>query len=158
MNESLIFYNIMRDTLHLLNSVISLENQKLDAIASNDVTQLDGIMKEEQATILQFRGLEKKREQIQAEMGLSSLTFREIVEQAPLQNGKDLAALYEEMTAKMQEVKAVTDCTKKYIELHLHSLDLLITNLQNGKSNTNYSKTGEKQPREMTPRFTRVKI
>ncbi|WP_206459615.1 flagellar protein FlgN [Anaerovorax sp. IOR16] len=158
MNDILNFCNVMKDITRLLDSVISLENKKLEFIAANNITELDVIMKEEQAIILQFRGLEKKREQVQVDLGLSSLTFREMIEQSPSPNKETLSRVYQEMNEKMKEVKAVTDCTKKYIELHLHSLDLLITNLQNGKSNINYNKTGEKQPREMSPKFTRIKI
>lgn len=144
--------------MNLVDSVITIENQKLDAIASNDISELDRIMKEEQAIILQLRGLEKKRDRIQDDLGLSSLTFREMIDRNTLSNSKELATLYQQMNEKMKEVKTVTDCTKKYIELHLHGLDTLITNLQNGNSNVNYNKIGEKQPREMTPRFTRIKI
>jgi len=158
MNDGLDFYKIMEEIMNLVDSVIALENQKLDAIASNDISELDRIMKEEQAIILQFRGLEKKRDKIQDDLGLSSLTFREMIDKDTLSNSKELAKLYQQMNEKMKEVKTVTDCTKKYIELHLHSLDTLITNLQNGNSDVNYNKIGEKQPREMTPRFTRIKI
>lgn len=152
------FCDVIKEIMQLLDDIIALENKKLDAIAANNIEQLDVIMKDEQAIILQFRGLEKKREQAQADLGCPSLSFLEMIEQNTLQGKDNLRLLYQDMNEKMKEVKAVTDCTKKYIELHLHSLDLLITNLQSGKSNTNYTKTGEKQPREMAPKFTRAKI
>lgn len=158
MSEMLQFCNVIKKISTLLDLIISLENKKLDTIITNNVAQLDSIMKEEEVVILQFRGLEKKREMVQKDLGFPSLSFREIVEQSTPPHKETLTMHYQDINEKMKEVKAITDCTKKHIELHLHSLDILITNFQKEKTSTNYTKTGEKKPREMAPKFTQTKI
>lgn len=146
MNQLLEFQGIMNETLVLLDTIIEIENRKLDAIAVNDTARLESLMNEEQAFLLQFRGYDKKREDWQKRMGCETATFKEILESLSPEERIQIEPLYQQMNEKVKEVKSVTTCAKKYIELHLHSLNALISSMQKGQPGTPYNNLGETQP------------
>lgn len=139
------FRSIMLETLQLLDSIIAIENKKLDAIAIKDATKLETLMNEEQAFLLQFRGFDKKREEWQKEQGWESLTFREIILRLSPEQQADIQPVYQQMSEKVKEVKEVTACVKKYLEINLHSLNSLISSMQKGSAGTPYNNAGKTQ-------------
>lgn len=146
------FRSIMLETLQLLDSIIAIENRKLDAIAVKDTVKLEALMNEEQAFLLQFRGFDKKREEWQQTMGCESLTFREILEGLPPEQQAQISPIYQEMSEKVKEIKEVTACVKKYLEINLHSLNSLIASMQKGTASTPYNSAGKAQMPEGSPK------
>ena len=149
------FYQVIDDTIALFGQLIDFENKKLDAIAVNDVELLERHMHDEQAFLLKLRGLDQKREKLQEELGCTGATFRQMIEQAEGEERERLEERNAILTAKTEELKAAVNSTKKYIELHIHSIDLLLQKVE-GETRT-YDKNGEKTPPAPKGRFTPTK-
>ena len=69
------FISLMKEMTQFFDAFQLIEKQKLEAAASNDILRLEEIMKKEQAEILVLRGLERKQQEIQSQMGFTGLTL-----------------------------------------------------------------------------------
>ncbi len=127
----------------LFDQLIDFENLKLDAIAANDLNTLEQQMKDEQVYLMKLKVLDQKRDKILAQNGLEGKTFRELIELSQGDNRLELQGLFNGLSVKIDELKAATGSTKKYIDLHLHSLEILLSKLQNKEHpTTSYEKDG----------------
>ena len=59
------FIDLLEKLILLFDDLADVEQTKLDAVKERNVDTLNDCMKEEQAYLLQFRGLDKKRETLQ---------------------------------------------------------------------------------------------
>ena len=73
------FQQLIRQFIVLFDRMIPLEQAKLDAVSQNEISRLEEIIKKEQAEIMALRGLDQKREKLQAELGWKDLTFQKIL-------------------------------------------------------------------------------
>ena len=149
------FCEIIREMLTLFDELISFENKKIDAIAANDVTQLDQYMKDEQVYLLKMKALEQKREKFQNRIGADGLTFIELSDRFDGAEKETLKGFYEELALKMTEVKDAVSGTKRFIDLHLNSISALLEKLE-GNSAT-YKKNGVKDQDAPPARFKPTK-
>ena len=53
-----------------LEQLITIQNQKIQAVRAHDLDQLNDCMKQEQAISLALRGLEQRRDKLVQELGL----------------------------------------------------------------------------------------
>ncbi|MCL1809363.1 MAG: flagellar protein FlgN [Clostridiales bacterium] len=148
------FCGLIHETLGLFDDIICLENKKLGAIAENDVTLLDQYMNDEQAYLLQMRGLDYKREKLQGQFGAAGLTFKQIIDKFETPERETLDLLYDELSAKSSELKEAVSGTKRYIDLHLASISALLEKLEGAAT---YDKNGGKEQKTPPARFTPTK-
>ena len=66
-----------------LDRLAALARKKNEAVCGDDLMALDGVMRQEPAIALQFRGLEQKRSQLLAALGLSAVPLSALPEQFP---------------------------------------------------------------------------
>ena len=66
-----------------MDRLAALAREKNEAVCRDDLMALDGVMRQEQAIALQFRGLEQKRSQLLAALGLSAVPLSALPEQFP---------------------------------------------------------------------------
>ena len=59
------FLDLAEKLILLFDDLTDIEQTKLEAVTEKNIDSLNECMKEEQAYLLQFRGLDKKREAIQ---------------------------------------------------------------------------------------------
>lgn len=149
--------SLMDELISLFREIIELENNKLDAIAVNDVQKIEEFMKDEQVMTLKLKGLDSKRDAVQAACGLDGLTLKEIVGKVQSPDAEILAEKDEQLRFLVEELQTATACTQKFIELHLHSLDMLLAQLDEPPKNETYDNLGEKQKEEQK-RFSPKKV
>lgn len=116
------FISLMKEMTQFFDAFQLIERQKLEAAASNDILRLEEIMKKEQAEILVLRGLERKQQEIQAQMGCSGLTFREMIDRAPEQERAELENLYSRLSESLDIFQKTTQSVKQAIDLNLHAI------------------------------------
>ena len=116
------FISLMKEMTQFFDAFQLIEKQKLEAAASNDILRLEEIMKKEQAEILVLRGLERKQQEIQAQMGCSGLTFREMIDRAPEQDRAELENLYSRLSESLDIFQKTTQSVKQAIDLNLHAI------------------------------------
>ncbi len=134
---------LLNEHAALFDQLIDFENMKLDAIAANDLVALEQQMKDEQVFLMKLKVLDQKRDRLLSENQLEGKTFRELIEIAVGEDQLELQNIFNGLSVKLDELKAATSSTKKYIDLHLHSLDILINKLQHKESpSVSYEKDG----------------
>ena len=67
----------------LLSSLCDLEDSLSISASNNAKDKIDALVTEAQPTLLRFKGLEKKREKLQKELGLVPASLPSILEKAP---------------------------------------------------------------------------
>ena len=116
------FISLMKEITQFFDAFQLIEKQKLEAAASNDILRLEEIMKKEQAEILVLRGLERKQQEIQSQMGFSGLTFREMIDRAPEQEKAELENLYSRLSESLDLFQKTTKSVKQTINLNLYAI------------------------------------
>ena len=120
------FISLMKEITQFFDAFQLIEKQKLEAAASNDILRLEEIMKKEQAEILVLRGLERKQQEIQAQMGCEGLTFRDIIERAPEQDRAELESVYSRLSDSLDLFQKTTQSVKQAIDLNLHVIQKVL--------------------------------
>lgn len=140
------FKSLIDDYIIIFDQLILFETEKLESIAANKVDLLDSQMREEQAHLLKLKGLDRKREALQAEMNQAGLSFRQIIDTVEGEEKEVLESSFLSLSKKTEELQVATKSTKLYIELHLHSLDMLIASLGGDSiSKSVYNKNGSSE-------------
>ena len=116
------FISLMKEMTQFFDAFQLIERQKLEAAASNDILRLEEIMKKEQAEILVLRGLERKQQEIQAQMGCSGLTFREMIDRAPEQDRAEFENVYSRLSESLDLFQKTAQSVKQAIDLNLHAI------------------------------------
>lgn len=87
--------------------LLDFEYSKLDMINNDRIEELSRSLSKEQALIMKSNSMEKKRIEILGED--KDLTFKEIIEKAPLSCKKRLEGQYEELSACVMKIKELND-------------------------------------------------
>lgn len=123
---------VILEMTDLFKQAKPLEQEKLNAAASNQVTFVEDCMKREQALLLKIRGLDQKRESVLKELGYQGKTFREIID---MQEGKEkekLCALFEDFSKAIKEFSSINEEALKIIKVNLHQIDKVLGTQQAG--------------------------
>lgn len=122
MNEFSTFIDIIKEFIQLFESLITIEQTKLDAALKNRVSFVEDCMNKEQAEILHLRGLEQKRERAQAELNMKDFTFREILEKAPDDVSSVLKPMFDKLSEQVRTFQSISESARESIELNLHMI------------------------------------
>ena len=87
--------------------LLDFEYSKLDMINNDKIEELSRSLSKEQALIMKSNSMEKKRIEILGED--KDLTFKEIIEKAPISCKKRLEGQYEELSACIMKIKELND-------------------------------------------------
>ncbi len=116
------FQKIIRDLIALFEEHMPLEQRKLEAIQHDDVAGVEECMKQEQALTLKLRGLDRKRESIQKELGWEGKSFREIVEEVPAEDRQALRELFGQLTSIVTVFSETNKEAMTAMEVHLRDM------------------------------------
>lgn len=87
--------------------LLDFEYSKLDMINNDKIEELSLSLSKEQALIMKSNSMEKKRIEILGDD--KDLTFKEIIEKAPISCKKRLEGQYEELSACVMKIKELND-------------------------------------------------
>lgn len=135
------FKEVIRELIALLEEFNKTETEKLDAVQRNLVTFVEEAMKKEQAYILKLRGLDRKRESIQKDLGWEGLTFQQILSQANDIETKELQPLFDQLSHIMAQFIDTKDSAQKALEVNLHHINSLIGK-KAAEGNNSYNSSG----------------
>lgn len=151
MNDFQEFIEIIRDFIRLFETLIPLEQEKLDAAVKNRVSFVEDCMNKEQAAVLRLRGLEQKRENAQKKLGMENLTFRQILEKAPEDVVPVLRPLFNELSGQVQMFRELSGSVKDAIEINLHVIQ---STLAASQTPNTYTPPTKKAADGTKPHFT----
>lgn len=121
--------NIVLSLIELLGNLIKIEQDKLKAVTSNDLDTLNACIKNEQVEVLKLKGLDKKREQIQADLGYKNLTFKEIISLLPAEQKEQSQKLYDTLQQTTNEFNELNNSVKTAIDVNLHTINTTLSKL-----------------------------
>lgn len=148
MSEFSAFASLMNDFIEFFDTLIPIEQEKLDAVLHNRVSLVEDSMHKEQAAIMRLKGLELKREAEQKRLGLEDCTFQQILEKVSGDDDVLLRPLFNKLNDQLRIVQSLSDNVKDAIEVNLHVMETSLAGNTPGSST--YSASGqkdEKQPR-----------
>lgn len=146
------FQELIRQFIELFERMIPLEQSKLEVVSRNQVTQLEDIIKKEQAEIMALRGLDQKRERIQEELGWKDMTFQEILERLPEEQRPDMKRLFDELATHVTTFQSVTESSRTIMEVNLHAINQMVARQGGGRSTYKEDGSVETGPSHFTDR------
>lgn len=114
--------SIMENLLDFMETLVGIEQEKLEATTKKNVDLLEEIMRKQQAQMMRFKGYDRKREAIQKELGFENLSFREIAKQSKNPDELD-HPVFEKLEKATNQYRELNELTKKSIEINLHALN-----------------------------------
>ncbi len=117
-------YDFFDTYLSALTSMLNAEEQKLDAIYSNDMEQLNKAMNISQANAMQIENLEKKREVLQAEAGLSNYNFSQIIEDADEKNKAKLKQIFSKAEKTISQIQYLNTRSMRIADSNLRLMGI----------------------------------
>lgn len=126
MKSLLDFYKLVEELTDLLKILKVIEENKLNAILEKSLIKLDACMKDEQVQVMKLRGLEKKREQLQSDLGYGNLTFKQIIESFQGNEKKEAQKLFNNLQKATHDFNAINHSVKTALEVHLHSINSVL--------------------------------
>lgn len=119
-------FQILEDFIQFFDDFNLVEKQKLEAAVKNDILAIEEIMKKEQADILRFRGMDKKREEIQKALSWGGLTYKEIIPKLEGEAREKAENLYSRLNASVKIYRNTFDSARSVIQTNLHTVDKTI--------------------------------
>lgn len=152
------FKTVVGDLITLLEGFTQTEAEKLDAVQKNRVTFVEETMKKEQAAIMKLRGLDKKRESIQKDLGWEGMSFQQILSQVDDVERESLQPLFDALTDRTKQFNATKDSAQQALEISLHHINTLLAKKAVEESKAYTSKGNEKRSNRPDKHFTNRKV
>lgn len=144
------FNKLVVELTDLLIILKTIEENKLSAITENNLTKLDACIKDEQVQVMKLRGLEKKREQLQASLGFDNLTYCQIIETLQGNEKKEAQKLFNSLQKASDDFRSVNKSAKTALEVRLYSIN---SRLKKANADTNNQKKNSVNKFTSTNRF-----
>lgn len=117
--------------LDFIQEFLTLENDKYQDIAQNQVDKLDIHVKAEEAFMLKFRGMELQRERLVQRAQLPGATFRELLPLFDEAVRPEAERLYDELSTAILELKEINLRCNYLTELRLHRIEAEMKKIKN---------------------------
>lgn len=133
------FISLIKDFIQLFNSLINIEQNKLNYVIENKVSFMEECVNKEQALVLRLKGLEQRRETLQCSMDMENLTFREILDKVPEDVHTELSPLFDELSQKVRTFQSVNDNARDMIQLNLYKIHSATPSSLSGTEETHFT-------------------
>ncbi len=110
----------------LLDKLTELAKEKAAAVRRDDLLAVDNCMKQEQALSLNLRAMDKKRENLLAEMGLENVTLAELAGHCPEEIRKEARDAAEELRTRYMLYRSASDVARTTLECNLHQIERMM--------------------------------
>lgn len=129
---------------NFIEELTEVENKKFQAALKNNIYTINECMKQEQALLMKLKGIDKKREALQKELGYENLSFRQIIEKAPLDEKDKCKEVFDIIQNKLSIYKEIFSNAQNAIEVNLHKINKKLESLDaKDKFNRTYKEDGE---------------
>lgn len=126
------FITVIEDLIHLFQNLIQIEQAKMEAVKKHRVTHVEDCMNQEQAAILKLRGLDKKREICQEQLGYKGYTFQQILSETAGSEHNQLKKLFDNLSFHVRQFQDTNESARTMLEVNLHKINKAINISQNG--------------------------
>lgn len=136
------YYSILDESITLYSNMLDFEKSKYQVIVHKDITQLEEMLKVEQAMVMKASLLEKNRSSLQTELGDDGLTLLEMANKAQPADKERLLSYRQKLLGILEEIKAVNAKSMELIELRLKNTESTLERSGYIQDMHTYSKTG----------------
>lgn len=123
------FHNIVIHLIELLETLIAIEKDKLQAVTSKDFDTLNNCIKNEQVLVLKLKGFDKKREQILSTLGYDGLSYKEIIARLPAEQKEESSKLFTALQQATDEFHTINNSVKTALDVNLHVINTTLSKL-----------------------------
>ncbi len=119
MNE---FLYVIEELTKVFIDLSAIANIKLKAAKDNVTATIDECLLKEQSLILNLRGLDKKREDIQEKLGFKGLAFKEILEKLSEEESNIMLPAFDILSREIQNFEKINEDVSTIIKVNLRQL------------------------------------
>lgn len=110
-----------------LDALTGVEQRKISAVQHYDLAELNECMKQEQAMSLSLRGLERKRDTLQAALGLEHVLLRDLPQRCPPAYRAQTSRAVEMIQHSYQILNSAQTAARTLMETQLHMVEKELT-------------------------------
>lgn len=107
----------------LFTQLTDLEREKMTAVQAGDLDQLNSCIRREQALSLSLRGMDRKRETMLEELGMTGVNLRQLPDRCPPQLQARAQAVTEDLRRRYEVLNSSRESARTMLECNLHKLE-----------------------------------
>lgn len=119
------FCSLMQEYTVFLEDAARQEKEKLSALLSGDLPQIEQVITAEQALEKQINGYEKSRLSLLEKMGCPNTTFREFLLTLPEEQKSAMNKIYSRMQQATETIKYYNEKSLDYVKGNLKKIHLM---------------------------------
>lgn len=114
---------LIRELIAFFDNMAATQQQKLHAAIHQDVLQIEECMKKEQAEVLRFRGLDKKRNEMQAALHFQNLKLKDILPLIDKEKSAECSLLFDQLNQSVKLYQNAFEAAKTAMETNLYRVN-----------------------------------
>ena len=120
------FANVLREQAALVKKLIQLERDFTVSASNDNTDNLENLVKNSQPDLLNFRGLEKKRTKLAAQLGWKGLRSSQILTQLKPEDRDILEPVFQELRESLETLKSTQDAADRIMKIRLNDVNTAI--------------------------------
>lgn len=113
----------LTDTIH---GIADIEKNRLQAASAKEHHLIHTFLNEEQAALLNLKGLDQRRAKQAADLGWKDLTVSQILDTADVSQKAVLTPLFENLNKEVSLLKEVRESADRIVNVRIHEIEELI--------------------------------
>lgn len=114
---------VCEETVQFIEELTQVESKKLQAALQNNLDTINECMKKEQALLLKLKGIDKRREALQKELGYEQFSFRQIIDKVPEEERAGMKKIFDTLSEKYRIYQDTSSSAQKALEVNLHKIN-----------------------------------
>lgn len=117
------YLDLLESLCKHLRTLCRLAGEKAAAVRSDNLLELDSVMRQEQALSLAFRGLEQKKNALARELGLESVPLSSLADHFPAELYLKAKQTIEALQDQYRIYHAAAEVARNTLECNLHEIE-----------------------------------
>ncbi|GHV07845.1 hypothetical protein FACS1894217_09350 [Clostridia bacterium] len=158
-NEIIALIDVLEAQRDIYRGLITLSEQKKEAILAGKVNQLDRLVKDEQEPLTRLRELERRRkselEKLAARLKIpaADIKLHDVLAVAPANIKNRLQTVQEELTTALKSQMTINEVVKKLLESRLEYISFMMDMNTGDYTNSYNAEAGENRPQKPVTRI-----
>ena len=144
------YLSFLRSMGQGLESLTVLAEKKYAAAQTDNLTELNELLNQEQAQALHFRGLELTRDKLLPQLGLAGVPLSQVPGRCPPELRPEVQKAVEALQGQYQTYQRASAKARNLLEQNLHEVELVIAEMggppSGGEAGPGYRKETESAP------------
>ncbi len=117
------FTDFLQEYIEFYEQVESAAQEKLRVVLSYNLANLEKMINGDEAVIMRARQYERRRLEIQAEIGYANLSLRDIIQKMPEQESAELNVMYNRLSTLLESIRFYNKRTADIINDNLYVIN-----------------------------------